>query len=82
VWVALFGGAAVHRYRPDGALDRRLAVPARQPTSVCLVGEHVVVTSGRGGLAEPGDYDGAVLIAESGVTGRPALSARLDAAVG
>jgi sugar lactone lactonase YvrE len=82
VWVALFGGGAVHRYRPDGTLERRLAVPARQPTSVCLVGDRVVVTSGRGGLADPGDHDGAVLIAASGTTGRRALPARLDATVG
>jgi sugar lactone lactonase YvrE len=82
VWVALFGGSAVHRYRPDGTLDRRLVVPARQPTSVCLVGDQVVVTSGRGGLTDPGDQDGAVLIAVSGATGRPALPARLDATVG
>jgi sugar lactone lactonase YvrE len=81
VWVALFGGSAVHRYRPDGTLDRRLAMPARQPTSVCLVGDKVVVTSGRGGLADPGDHDGAVLIAAAGATGRPALAARLDATV-
>lgn len=81
VWVALFGGSAVHRYRPDGILDRRLAMPARQPTSVCLVGDRVVVTSGRGGLTDPGDRDGAVLVAAAGATGRPALPARLDATV-
>ncbi len=78
VWVALFGGSAVHRYRPDGTLDRRLAVPARQPTSVCLVGDRVVVTSSRGGLTDPGPHDGAVLIAAAGSTGSPALHARLD----
>jgi hypothetical protein len=41
-----------------------------------------VVTSGRGGLTDPGDHDGAVLIAASGTTGRPALAARLDPTVG
>jgi sugar lactone lactonase YvrE len=77
VWVALFGGAAIHRYRPDGTLERRLAVPARQPTSVCVVGERVVVTSGRGGLADPGVHDGAVMIMDAGVTGIEALPTRL-----
>jgi sugar lactone lactonase YvrE len=79
VWVALFGGAAVRRYRPDGVLDRTLAVPARQPTSVCLVGDQVVVTSGRGELPDPGEHDGAVMIAPAGVTGLQALPARLEA---
>jgi sugar lactone lactonase YvrE len=78
LWVALFGGSAVRRYRPDGVLDRAVPVPARQPTSVCLVGDHVVVTSGRGGLDDPGPADGAVMITEAGATGLEALPARLD----
>ena len=78
VWVALFGGGAVHRYRPDGELARRIPVPAEQPTSVCLVGTNLVVTSGRGGLHHPGPDDGAVMIGEAGATGIPALPVRLD----
>ncbi|WP_067494865.1 SMP-30/gluconolactonase/LRE family protein [Actinoplanes sp. TFC3] len=76
VWAALFGGGAVQRFRPDGAPDRRIAVPARQPTSVCLVGGTLIVTSGRGGLDTPGPADGAVLITEAGATGRTALPVR------
>ncbi|MGA5299801.1 SMP-30/gluconolactonase/LRE family protein [Nucisporomicrobium flavum] len=80
VWAALFGGAAVHRYRPDGVLDRRVTLPARQPTSVCLVGATLVVTSGRGGLDDPGPDDGAVLVTDAGpgARGLPALPVRLD----
>jgi sugar lactone lactonase YvrE len=81
VWVALFGGGAVHRYRPDGTLDRVVPVPARQPTSVCLVDGTLVVTSGRGGLDDPGRYDGAVLVTDAGATGVEAMPARLDPAV-
>ena len=77
LWVALFGGGAVRRYRPDGQLDRTVAVPARQPTSVCLVGSRLVVTSGRGGLDNPGADDGAVLVTEAGTQGVPALPVRL-----
>lgn len=33
VWVALFGGGAVHRYAPDGSLDAVVEVPASHPTS-------------------------------------------------
>jgi hypothetical protein len=78
VWVALFGGATVHRYRPDGTFERAVPVPARQPTSVCLIGSTLVVTSGRGGLDDPGPEDGAVLIADAGATGLEALPVRLE----
>jgi len=77
LWVALFGGAAVHRYRPDGVLDRTVALPARQPTSVCVVGDRLVVTSGRGGLDDPGPEDGAVLITDAVAPGIEALPVRL-----
>ncbi len=78
LWAALFGGAAIHRYRPDGVLDRAIPVPAHQPTSVCLLGDQIVVTSGRGGLDHPGPLDGAVLVMAAGATGIRALPARLD----
>ncbi|GIE50962.1 hypothetical protein Ani05nite_44960 [Amorphoplanes nipponensis] len=74
LWVALFGGGAVRRYRPDGQLDRIVPVPARQPTSVCLAGSRLVVTSGRGGLDDPGADDGAVLVTDAGARGLPALA--------
>jgi sugar lactone lactonase YvrE len=77
LWVALFGGGAVRRYRPDGELDRTVSLPARQPTSVCLTGSALVVTSGRGGLEQPGPQDGAVLAMDVGVEGVPALPARV-----
>jgi sugar lactone lactonase YvrE len=77
LWVALFGGGAVRRYRPDGQLDRAVPVPARQPTSVCLAGSRLFVTSGRGGLDDPGADDGAVLVGDAGAEGLPALGVRL-----
>jgi sugar lactone lactonase YvrE len=76
LWVAMFGAGEVHRYRPDGALDRRVPVPARQPTSVCLVRSTLVVTSGRGGLDHAGPDDGAVMVMDAGATGRPASPVR------
>ncbi len=32
VWVCLFGGAKVRRYRPDGVLDQQIALPLTNPT--------------------------------------------------
>jgi hypothetical protein len=68
-----------HRSAPPfGSSADYPPAPARNGES----GDRVVVTSGRGGLTDPGDHDGAVLIAASGTTGRPALAARLDPTVG
>jgi sugar lactone lactonase YvrE len=54
VWVALFGGAAVHRYTPDGVLDLELELPVGQPTACCFGGPDftdLYVTSARTGLS-------------------------------
>ncbi|MET7403375.1 SMP-30/gluconolactonase/LRE family protein [Dactylosporangium sp. NPDC005572] len=63
LWVALWGGSAVRRYRPDGVLDRELRLPARQPTSVCLGGpgmRRLYIASANIGLESPGPLDGAL----------------------
>ncbi len=38
IWVAIYGGGCVARYTPEGKLDRRIDVPARQVTSLCFGG--------------------------------------------
>jgi sugar lactone lactonase YvrE len=38
IWVALWSGGAVHRYAPDGTLDRVLTVPVAYPTSCAFGG--------------------------------------------
>ncbi len=38
IWVALWAGAAVHRYRPDGQLDVVITVPVQCPTKVAFGG--------------------------------------------
>jgi sugar lactone lactonase YvrE len=39
VWVAVYGGGCVMRFRPDGVLDRRAEVPAQNVTSLCFGGK-------------------------------------------
>lgn len=38
VWVALWGGGCLHRYAPDGRLDRVLMLPVTHPTSCAFGG--------------------------------------------
>jgi sugar lactone lactonase YvrE len=38
VWVALFGGGAVRRFRPDGGRERDVELPVRQVTNCCFGG--------------------------------------------
>jgi sugar lactone lactonase YvrE len=53
LWIALWGGAAVHRYL-DGRLERVITLPVSQPTSCCFGGEaldELYVTSAWQGLS-------------------------------
>ena len=75
VWVALWGGGAVHRYTPEGMLSEVVQAPASQ-VSACTFGgsglEELYITTSRQDLAadaEPGA--GAVFRAVIGVAGVP-----------
>jgi sugar lactone lactonase YvrE len=77
VWVALWDGWAVHRYRPDGVLDRIVDVPVARPTSCAFGGDDLddlYVTSARVGLSaaalEEQPWAGGVLALRPGVRGR------------
>jgi sugar lactone lactonase YvrE len=61
LWSAIWGAGQVRRYAPDGRLLQTVRVPAAQPSSVCLTGGHLVVTTASVGLADPAPWDGAVL---------------------
>ncbi len=55
IWVAWWGGGAVHRYAPDGSLLATLPVPVERPTSCAFGGPDLAtlfVTSARAGLDE------------------------------
>lgn len=61
LWCALWGGGEVRCFGPDGGVVDSVALPAVQPTSVCLAEGRMLVTSAAYGLASPGPQDGAVL---------------------
>lgn len=79
IWVALWGGGAVRRYRPDGMLDRQLDVPVTLTASCEFGGEDrdlLFITSARYQLtaaqlaAEP--LAGSIFVCQPGTTGVPA----------
>ena len=75
VWVALFGGGAVHRYTPEGRLDAVVEVAAAQVTACTFGGERLAelfITTSRQNLGPEDDpLAGSLFIAEVGVAGRP-----------
>jgi sugar lactone lactonase YvrE len=79
VWVALWGGGALHRYAPDGQLDRVVPLPVTHPTSCTFGGPDLgdlYITSAACALdadaraAQP--LAGALLRCRPGVRGRRA----------
>ncbi|MDG6107661.1 SMP-30/gluconolactonase/LRE family protein [Dactylosporangium aurantiacum] len=76
VWVALWGGGAVHRYTAGGLLDGVVHVPVRQVTACTFGGptlDELFITTSRHGLADPEPGAGALFRAAVGVTGLPPL---------
>lgn len=76
VWVALFGGAAVHRYDERGELDAVVLLPVMQPTAVAFAGGAIgglVVTTSRHGLGHAAEPEAGALfvVRDSGVLGAP-----------
>jgi sugar lactone lactonase YvrE len=74
LWVALWDGSAVRRYRPDGTVEATILVPARRPTCVCLGGGSLFVSTARFGIRDAGPRDGAILRARVGASAPSAVS--------
>lgn len=77
IWVAFWDGWAVHRYRPDGTLDRIVELPVARPTSCAFGGDDLAdlyITSARTGLTveelEAQPHAGGVFVTSPGVGGR------------
>jgi sugar lactone lactonase YvrE len=80
LWVALYGGSAVHRYAPEGHLDATVHFPATNTTCPVFGArefDQLYVTSARDGLderqlaAQP--HAGAVFAVDVGARGLPGL---------
>lgn len=78
VWVAVYGAGAVHRYAPDGSLERSIDVPARAVTSLCFGGADLrdlyVVSADN--TDEPA-AEGCIFRTRSDLAGLPAPLARV-----
>jgi len=77
VWVGLWEGGSLHRYAPDGRLDRIIAVPASQTTKCAFGGPDLTdlyITTARIGLdkaaREAQPLAGALFRVRPGVRGR------------
>ena len=77
VWTALWDGAALHRYSPDGRLDRVVELPVRRPTACAFGGpglRDLYVSTARTGLDAPHPLSGSLLVlpdAGQGLPGTP-----------
>lgn len=72
IWVALWGGSAVHRYGSRGTLDAVIELPVRQVTSCAFGGEDLktlFITTSALGLEDPEPEAGAVFAVQPGVRG-------------
>jgi len=75
LWVALYAGSAVRRYRPDGTLDGIIELPVSKVTACTFAGADLgdlVITTSREGLPEGSQPEaGSLFRSRPGVTGLP-----------
>ncbi|SDR73014.1 SMP-30/gluconolactonase/LRE family protein [Microterricola viridarii] len=81
LWVAEYGGGALHEFAPDGTRVQRIAVPTAQTTSCAFVGperDQLWVTSAANGLDEDAEplAGNVFLVTGHGTSGLPVASFR------
>jgi sugar lactone lactonase YvrE len=76
IWVALWGGSAVHRYAPSGDLDFVIELPVAQVSSCAFGGadlDTLFITTSAEDLADPEPAAGALFAVRPGIKGLPTL---------
>lgn len=77
VWVAIWGGSAVHGYAPDGSLIERIELPVPQVSACTFGGDDLgtlfITTSAQDMPADHGTEAGSVFAVTPGVRGIPVL---------
>jgi sugar lactone lactonase YvrE len=77
LWVALYAGSAVRRYRPDGTLDGVIELPVTNVTACTFAGpglDELVITTSREGLPDGTQPEaGSLFRSHPGVTGLPVV---------
>lgn len=74
VWVALWDGAALRRYTPDGTLERTVELPVRRPTACAFGGQELrdlYISTARAGLDAPHPLSGSLLVLPDAGRGMP-----------
>lgn len=76
IWLALWGGGAVHRYLPDGRLDTVVVIPAPNVTNCAFGGDgldRLFITTARRGLSDDDleryPHAGGLFVVQPGATG-------------
>jgi sugar lactone lactonase YvrE len=72
VWVALYGGSAVHRYAADGTLSEVVELPVSQITACTFGGPDLAdlfITTSRENMTDPEPAAGAMFTVRPGVAG-------------
>lgn len=72
IWVAMFLGSEVHRYTPDGRLDRVVTLPGAQVTTCSFGGDDLrtlFIAVSPYGMAEPEPGAGHIFAYDAGVQG-------------
>jgi D-xylonolactonase len=81
IWSALWDGAALARYTPEGREERRIAIPARKASSLTFGGEDLsdiyVTTAGGNSKGSDGPAAGSLFRLTPGVRGAPEFFSRI-----
>jgi len=78
VWVAAYGGGEVVRFRPNGAIDRRIKMPALKATTLVFGGpglQDLYISTGDN--AEEPSRGGSIYRMRSDIPGMPVPKTRL-----